>query len=632
MTTKVTFSVIADLSAQEHVCISGNIPELGNWNPDKCLTMIESKDKQDDKSIWTISIDICQENDNCEIFYKYIIAEKCKLSASMNNECQYILKYETHLTPRLLNLKEYIAIGGHVDKFGVKDGLYNVDKGWLNGQTEIQLHLLKDSLIFFNKIDTNRKFSIKCIPSLLKDEIVNLSDLSDQTAEISTKMHSVTISTLNEKNVQPKPQKKFGALLQNDPITFRTQSFNPEYVGFNFIIYCHLNHANENDIPTLIGSANLLPVTNCKTSDQLSIPVLNEQHRIIGQLHVEILIIKPLKENLCTFEISYAKHWKDSRAPLDVGHRGLGATYCKELSSAKENTLASLAEAGSHGADFVEFDVQLSKDKIPIVYHDFTVCIDLKKEKVYNKDCMDGNELEIFEVPISDLTLEQMDTLRIYHASSKKTKFYSSSIVNESGLDNHHRPFPTLKSCFESLDEDLGFNIEIKYCMRIITGELEENLRDLMDRNEYVDIILKEVLSYGKNRRIIFSCFDPNICCMLKLKQNKYPVLFLSQGITEKYPAYMDPRCWTTKNSSLYCEAENFLGINAHAEELLRNPDIIKFAKECGLIVFCWGDDNNDKKNIEFLKKNGVDGVIYDGINKINCKMENKFKLECKGK
>ena len=31
------------------------------------------------------------------------------------------------------------------------------------------------------------------------------------------------------------------------------------------------------------------------------------------------------------------------------------------------------------GADFVEFDVQLSKDNIPVVYHDFKVGLSLKK-------------------------------------------------------------------------------------------------------------------------------------------------------------------------------------------------------------------------------------------------------------
>lgn len=72
--------------------------------------------------------------------------------------------------------------------------------------------------------------------------------------------------------------------------------------------------------------------------------------------------------------------------------------------------------------------------------------------------------------------------------------------------------------------------------------------------------------------------------------------------------------------------------MNAHTEELLRNPDLINIAKGYGLIVFCWGDDNNNKNNIELLKRQGVNAVIYDGIKEIIGKRENKFKAESKQK
>ncbi|PNI62503.1 GPCPD1 isoform 5, partial [Pan troglodytes] len=44
-----------------------------------------------------------------------------------------------------------------------------------------------------------------------------------------------------------------------------------------------------------------------------------------------------------------------------------------------ENTIASLRNAASHGAAFVEFDVHLSKDFVPVVYHDLTCCLTMKK-------------------------------------------------------------------------------------------------------------------------------------------------------------------------------------------------------------------------------------------------------------
>ena len=46
-----------------------------------------------------------------------------------------------------------------------------------------------------------------------------------------------------------------------------------------------------------------------------------------------------------------------------MGHRGA-------LASAPENTLASLARAADEGANWVEFDVMLTGDDVPVLFHD----------------------------------------------------------------------------------------------------------------------------------------------------------------------------------------------------------------------------------------------------------------------
>ncbi|KIL97378.1 Glycerophosphoryl diester phosphodiesterase [Paramagnetospirillum magnetotacticum MS-1] len=46
-----------------------------------------------------------------------------------------------------------------------------------------------------------------------------------------------------------------------------------------------------------------------------------------------------------------------------IGHRGLAGL-------APENTLASFRAAAAHGLTMVEFDVRLSKDGVPLVFHD----------------------------------------------------------------------------------------------------------------------------------------------------------------------------------------------------------------------------------------------------------------------
>lgn len=73
----------------------------------------------------------------------------------------------------------------------------------------------------------------------------------------------------------------------------------------------------------------------------------------------------------------------------------------------------------------------------------------------------------------------------------------------------------------------------------------------------------------------------------------------------------------------------------AHTEDLLQDISQIDLAKELGLvlnldslfaqlelissfpfkkILFCWGDDNNCKDTIKFLKEKGLHAIIYDKV------------------
>lgn len=52
--------------------------------------------------------------------------------------------------------------------------------------------------------------------------------------------------------------------------------------------------------------------------------------------------------------------------PLIIGHRGASAV-------APENTMAAFREALAVGADGIEFDVRLTRDRVPVVIHDSTL-------------------------------------------------------------------------------------------------------------------------------------------------------------------------------------------------------------------------------------------------------------------
>jgi len=44
----------------------------------------------------------------------------------------------------------------------------------------------------------------------------------------------------------------------------------------------------------------------------------------------------------------------------------------------------------------------------------------------------------------------------------------------------------------------------------------------------------------------------------------------------------------------------------------LRDATQVKMVIDAGLIIFCWGDDNNNPATIKHLKQLGIHGVIYD--------------------
>jgi glycerophosphodiester phosphodiesterase len=59
-----------------------------------------------------------------------------------------------------------------------------------------------------------------------------------------------------------------------------------------------------------------------------------------------------------------------------------------------ENTLLSFVTASSLGAEYVEFDVQLTRDNVPIIYHNWII--------------PDPQSSSGIEVPIGEITLKQL--------------------------------------------------------------------------------------------------------------------------------------------------------------------------------------------------------------------------------
>ncbi|XP_036437657.1 glycerophosphocholine phosphodiesterase GPCPD1 isoform X4 [Colossoma macropomum] len=377
--------------------------------------------------------------------------------------------------------------------------------------------------------------------------------------------------------------------------------------------------------PGHVGTACLLSssfVESGKDNGIVTLPIMSRNSRqTIGKVRVDYLVIRPIQGFQCDMHQSFSKHWR-KRSALDVGHRGAGSTHAAKHHKIRENTIASFLSAASHGAAYVEFDVHLSKDFVPIVYHDLTCCISTKKKN-------DKHSMVLFEVPVKDLTFDQLQLLKLAHTTAMKVHDHKDLMDEEEYIDEH-QPFPSLSQIFQAVPEHVGFNIELKWICQMKDGSWDANLSTYFNMNQFLDIILTCVLQNAGKRRIIFSCFDPDVCAMVRRKQNKYPVLFLTQGVSDIYPQLMDIRCQTTQIAMSFAQSEDILGISAHTEDLLRNMDCIKVAQSKGLVVFCWGDDNNDHENRRKLREQGIDGLIYDRICDDQIEQPNIFKVEDK--
>jgi len=73
-------------------------------------------------------------------------------------------------------------------------------------------------------------------------------------------------------------------------------------------------------------------------------------------------------------------------------------------------------------------------------------------------------------------------------------------------------------------------------------------------------------------------------------------------------------------------------GLCVHAEDILRDPNQVAMVQSKELTLFCWGEDNNDTAVIRYLKSLGLNGIIYDNIDRFSAKesKESIFLVEAR--
>lgn len=310
---------VPDIGPREKVFLIGNVPELGEWDYEKQICM----ENEEGSEIWTANITV---PDNCDIEYRYTI---CLVVENTNS--LIIRKWEINIHPRILQGKTIFPV---VDKFGDYNGQKKIGTGWLTSQTMIQFKFINNPLKLKSRL-TNHLLNIKVTPvklSFTSDPRLDDSSISTDTLDIEASAGvSVEVSTLdNDPNLCVlQPQQQFGRTYRpNDIVLINVSMPSLEDLAYLIDFYSYSTRASSEDTPCHIGYTYVLPNMFKPSEGSLQLPVTcNVKHRPLGTINIEYLIVQPMSEKLCDLKVSYAKHWDPSWTGLEVGHRGLGASF-----------------------------------------------------------------------------------------------------------------------------------------------------------------------------------------------------------------------------------------------------------------------------------------------------------------
>ncbi|KAL7608283.1 glycerophosphodiester phosphodiesterase GDPD2 [Lactuca sativa] len=287
-----------------------------------------------------------------------------------------------------------------------------------------------------------------------------------------------------------------------------------------------------------------------------------------------------------------------------VGHRGHGMNVLvspdKRMNAFKENSILSFNNAANHPLDFIEFDVQVTKDDIPIIFHD-------------NFILSEENGI-VVEKRVTDLTVDEFFS----YGPQRIAGVVGKTLLRESHgqivgwnveTDDHSC---TLQEAFEKVNRCLGFNIELKFDDYIVY-EKEYLIKILQ-------IIMKVVYEYAQERPVMFSSFQPDVALIMKKLQTKYPVYFLTNGGTEIFD---DVRMNSLEEAKKLAINGGLDGIVSEVKGIFRNPSVVREIKESNLSLLTYGKLNNVPEAVHVQYLMGVEGVIVDLVQEITTSVAN---------
>ncbi|PBP25726.1 glycerophosphoryl diester phosphodiesterase [Diplocarpon rosae] len=398
----------------------------------------------------------------------------------------------------------------------------------------------------------------------------------------------------------------------------------------------HQDHKVGRGVAILGSIKQAIGVSRMNLQGDVSVPIMSTDLEVIGTVNFNFLVITPFSHPNMSITTKHT-YWKEVSSTMIIGHRGLGKNVASNRSlQLGENTLQSFIAATNLGASYVEFDVQLTKDHVPVIYHDFLVSetgIDAPVHTLTADQFLHVNDASarVSRPPTPPRDAPQMQIVRgtervrslsmghLLPDIDMAEKMKHTRDFKEKGYKANSRgnfiqaPFTTLEEMFVKLEEHVGFNIEMKYPM---LHESEEHDMDAyaVELNSFCDTVLNKVYDLCKKRKIIFSSFNPDICLLLSFKQPSIPVLFLTDAGTSPVG---DIRASSLQEAIRFASRWNLLGVVSAAEPLCNSPRLVKVVKDSGLVCVSYGTLNNDEDKVDQQVREGIDAVIVDNVLKI---------------
>ncbi|PYH38102.1 ankyrin repeat-containing protein [Aspergillus neoniger CBS 115656] len=405
----------------------------------------------------------------------------------------------------------------------------------------------------------------------------------------------------------------------------------------------------------LLGGGTVLLIDNLNSFGEnreslvreRTIPILESRSfQAIATVTFTFLIIKPFQHpNIPSVRECFLRH--DDFCL--VGHRGFGQNVAgHDYLQLGENTVESFLSAASLGASFVEvmlnfhiLNAQLTRDLVPVAYHDFSLS-------------ESGTD-----VPVHDVTLDQfLHASRIQSPMGHPTPILGSrsdhknprsrSLTRgyEQGaqqmqermrhtvdyLSKGFKPntrghviqdsFATIEELLTQLPENLGFNVEIKY-PRIHEATEAGVAPVAIEINIFVDKILEKVFTLGNSRNIILSSFTPEICILLAFKQQTYPVMYITNAgkppVTDR-----EKRAGSLQAAVLFAQQWGLNGIVLASETLIICPRLIGYVQRSGLVCGSYGPLNNIPENAQLQFDAGINILMADRVGLIAKALEDR--------